>query len=150
MADFSALADSATYSVRLDPASAARIARLIAVEAKFTEYFLTAMRACVVKVQGAAKDNAASRFMQPTGNLLRNIQGYVPSPYLGAVGVTRSVPYARRRELGFSGMTDSLGRYYPDDPGAYYLHDALKDNEPFIAETFAAATEMTTNWVETP
>lgn len=150
MASLSSLAGGANYSVRLDPASAARIARLIAADARFQTYFLTAMRACVVKVQGSARDNASRRFANPTGNLLRNIQGYVASPYLGAVGVTPSVPYARRRELGFSGMTDRLGRYYPDDPGQYYLQDALKDNEAFIADTFKAATVFTWNSIAVP
>ena len=35
--------------------------------------------------------------------------------------VTSEQPHARRRNEGFSGMTDSLGRFYPHDPGAFYL-----------------------------
>ncbi len=29
-------------------------------------------------------------------------------------------------------MTDSLGRYYPDDPGIYYLEHSIDDMTPEI------------------
>src|SRR6266566_5061281 len=40
--------------------------------------------------------------------------------------VGSDLPYARRREEGFSGRTDSLGRTYRNDPGAFYLQRAIK------------------------
>lgn len=136
------LLTNSNFAVTFDAASLARFARMVNAAPVFARYYQGAMSACVLRVQGAAKDNAAQRFAAPTGNLLRNIQGRVASPWIGYVGVTRSVPYARRREFGFSGMTDSLGRFYPNDPGQFYLRDALSANRPFIQATFAAATAM--------
>ncbi len=56
----------------------------------------------------------------------------VLDPWHAEIGSSR--PYAARRNWGFSGMTDSLGRTYPDDPGAYYLDDTLEDNTAFIED----------------
>ncbi len=130
------------YLLTLDPASAARIARLMAASTTAKTFYLSAMRFSVTVVTDRTKANAASRFKAPTGNLLGNIQGVVISPWLGVVGATNNVAYARRREFGFSGMTDSLGRYYPDDPGAFYLRDGLNDSRADIEGAFMAATTM--------
>lgn len=46
-------------------------------------------------------------------------------PYGAEAG--SDLPYSRRREFGFSGKTDSLGRYYAHDPGAFYLQKTLQD-----------------------
>lgn len=35
--------------------------------------------------------------------------------------------YAWRREMGFSGMTDSIGRYFPSDPGIDYMWTTLNN-----------------------
>ena len=48
-----------------------------------------------------------------------------PRSYGAEVG--SDLPYSRRREFGFSGKTDSLGRYYAHDPGAFYLKKTLQD-----------------------
>ncbi len=44
----------------------------------------------------------------------------------GYRAVGSDLPYSRRREEGFSGRTDSLGRTYRNDPGAFYLQRAVK------------------------
>lgn len=41
-------------------------------------------------------------------------------------------PYGRRREKGFSGMTDSLGRFYPHDPAKPYLGHAMEQEGAMI------------------
>lgn len=134
---------AANYEMTLDPASVARIARLVQADVRMREFYLAAMRYSVSLVLGKAQANAADgRFVNPTGNLLQNITGYVASWDVGVVGVTRSVPYARRREFGFTGRTDSLGRHYTNDPGAFYLRDALTDSQPEIATAFGAATTL--------
>ena|SRR5450755_1678121 len=46
--------------------------------------------------------------------------------YFDGNSVTSDLPYARRREEGFSGMTDSLGRFYPNDPGGFYMQQTLE------------------------
>lgn len=45
--------------------------------------------------------------------------------YASSRGVESDLPYARRREEGFSGRTDSLGRTYTNDPGAFYLKTTI-------------------------
>jgi len=48
-------------------------------------------------------------------------------------------PHARRREFGFSGRTDSLGRTYSNDPGAFYMQRAIKQVAPQATAGFSAA-----------
>lgn len=69
-------------------------------------------------------------FMNPTGPLEESLMEQMTSPYEGWMGADS--PYGRRRDWGFSGMTDSLGRYYPNDPGIYYLEHAIDDMTPEI------------------
>ena len=136
------LLSEAPYLVTVDAASLARIARLVAVAPIFAKYYTSAMNASVAKVMQESKNAASESFMNPTGTLMRGITGHVESPWRGVVGVGQEVPYARRREFGFSGMTDSLGRYYPSDPGAFYLHTGLQRSQAFISSAFTAATEL--------
>jgi hypothetical protein len=138
------------YILRFDALSEARLARLMAAPLTMDAFYLGAMRYSVSLVTMKAKQNAASRFVRPTGNLLNNIQGYVMSPMLGVVGVTRSVPYGKRREFGFTGMTDSLGRTYTRDPGVFYLRDALVDSIPQIDAAFMTATSFSIRAMVTP
>lgn len=53
-------------------------------------------------------------------------------------------PHARRRNEGFSGMTDSLGRFYANDPGAFYLDRGFSKgvNPAKRAVTIAVATAL--------
>lgn len=133
---------TAAFSVTLDAASVARMAALINCAPIFTAYYSAAMNACVNRVATKAKQNTADRFADPTGTLMRGINGYVISPFEGVVGVGQQVPYARRREFGFNGMTDALGRTYTNDPGFFYLRDALEDSRPFIASAFRGAAQL--------
>lgn len=136
------LLSSAAFGIGFDAATVARLSRLIEAGPIFTAYYGAAMNACVNYVTTKAKQNASQRFQQPTGTLMRGITGVVHSPFLGEVGVGKQVPYARRREFGFNGMTDALGRTYTNDPGAFYLTDAYHDSLPFIATTFRTATML--------
>jgi hypothetical protein len=57
-------------------------------------------------------------------------------------------PYALRRNYGFSGMTDSLGRTFTSDPGIFYAEDALIEDRDWIKKNFqknvnAALRELT-------
>lgn len=131
------------FTVAFTPATMVRIARLAACAPIFEAYYLTAMNACVNKVADEARQRAPvgqSIRGHTGGTLRRGIQGHTRSPWLGEVGVTNVVPYAQRRERGFSGMTDSLGRFYPSDPGSFYLQRGLEASRPFIAAAFSAAT----------
>lgn len=74
-----------------------------------------------------AQTNTWTVFANPTGELASSIYYWVASPT--EVDIAVGVPYGQRREKGFSGMTDSLGRYYPSDPAKPYLIPALDEDE---------------------
>lgn len=69
----------------------------------------------------------------PTGDLESSMytDSSVPDAFTAIIG--SELPYARRRNDGFEGA-DSLGRVY-DDPGAYFLDDALAQNISYIQLT---------------
>ncbi len=79
-------------------------------------------------------------FQNPTGNLADSVGVQMSSEYLAYIG-PEGVPYAWRRDRGFSGMTDRLGRYYPHDPGIFYAEYSISDPETLqaIAEIYTEA-----------
>lgn len=129
---------TAPYVMSFDAASLMRLSRLMATAPIFARYYAAAMNASVAKVISESKQRAPVL----TGTLRRGITGRTESPWRGVVGVGQQVPYARRREFGFSGMTDALGRFYPHDPGSFYLHGGLDASQPFIRTAFFTATEL--------
>ena len=136
---------SPNYAITFDPATIARIQAMLTADARMAEYYTTAMRACVSDVQANAQRFAPvgvyTTSNRTGGNLRRGIRGQVLSPVEGVVGVAQSIPYARRRELGFSGMRDRLGRFYPHDPGSFYLRRGMEASLPFIESTFRTAVQ---------
>lgn len=82
---------------------------------------------------------AAMHWRNPTGQLSANMYVRADSPFEIIVG--NDLPYALRRHEGFSGMTDSLGRFYPHDPGQPYLQQPMDDNEPAILNLLDAGVE---------
>ena len=64
-------------------------------------------------------------FQNPTGDLEDSLEENMYGPYEGWMG--SESPYARRRNWGFTGMTDSLGRYFPWDGGIAYMERAIAD-----------------------
>ena len=140
------------YQMNLDPESISRINAMLMAETRFGSYYQAAMNACVNYVNRKAQENAPVL----TGTLRRGIRGLTLSPVLGVVGVVNSVPYGRRRELGFDNQTDAIGRRYTMDPlpdtvssdGAlarshmFYLRRALVDSQPFIRQAFSTTTAL--------
>ena len=80
---------------------------------------------------GAAQAKTWSVFANPSGTLAGSIYFYVTSPSEVAVAV--GVPYGARREYGFSGQTDVLGRFYANDPARPYLDPTLNENQAQVA-----------------
>lgn len=81
---------------------------------------------------------AEEHFQYKTGELERHFAGEVLSwnfPVIAGVMFNDS-PYAWRRDRGFSGMTDSLGRFFPSDPGSYYMEKTLMADEDWIVARF--------------
>lgn len=82
------------------------------------------MQSAGEKIANQAKDNTWSVFENPSGKLADTIQVLPVSPY--EVHVGSDSPYAARREYGFSGMTDALGRHFTNDPAKPYLRPAME------------------------
>lgn len=57
--------------------------------------------------------------------------------------LSNSLPWAWRREEGFSGRTDRLGRYYKKDPGIHYMRWALTAQRDAIAQGIQQAVQDT-------
>jgi len=74
-----------------------------------------------------------------SGELASHFGVEVDSPYQSSV--FNDSPYAWRRERGFSGMTDSLGRYYPNDPGTLYMGITLQLTKKKVGEIFGLALD---------
>src|SRR2546430_6739801 len=111
------------FQIGFDPASLSEIARFYGFKACLSEEMSSAMQEAGELLEKAAQDNTDRVFENPTGELKSTIQAILDSPYEVQIG--SNSPYARRREYGFSGMTDSLGRYFASDPARPYMKPAL-------------------------
>lgn len=67
---------------------------------------------------------AAQRWKNPTGALEGSFYFFTSDRMERTI--TTDSPYARRRNEGFSGMTDSLGRFYAHDPGAFFMDSGFE------------------------
>lgn len=74
-----------------------------------------------------------------SGELESHFGVEVDSPYQSSV--FNDSPYAWRREEGFTGMTDSLGRYYPNDPGTKYMGITLQLTKKKVGSIFGLALD---------
>jgi hypothetical protein len=128
----------ADFFLGFDPGSIAELVRMAGFEALLLPEIEAAMTATGVMLVTSAQTKTWEVFANPTGRLAGSIYFYVVSPVEMIVAV--GVPYGARREYGFSGMTDALGRYYPYDPGKPYLQPALDEDVPLIQTVFEAAT----------
>ncbi len=101
------------------------------------KYIATATEKSAGLIGTAGQGNM--HWKNPTGELYDSIEVQMQNPYLAYIG--SNLPYAWRRERGFSGMTDSLGRFYPNDPGQYYMEIAINDTTVLqeVAEIYIQA-----------
>ncbi len=75
---------------------------------------------------------------KPTGALAGS---FSVRPHTGGAEGGTDLPYGRRREFGFSGRTDSLGRYYANDPGAFYIQTTITQLGDKVLEPYIEALE---------
>lgn len=82
-------------------------------------------------------------FASPTGQLADSIGNELvkPTGWLLEDDVTVGVPYAARREFGFSGMTDSIGRHFTYDPAKPYMRAAIALDMGYLEALFSHALE---------
>jgi len=99
------------------------------------EYWLgVAQQQSLDKLVKDATANLKEYAKNYTGQLASGFETEITSYFLPIISghVQNAMPYAMRREHGFSGMTDSLGRYYPEDPGYLYLTEAFHEDFDWI------------------
>jgi len=97
---------------------------------------LTAMGESLNLLQAEAAD-----FMYAT---FKNPQGPLEDAFYQMFSVDRGelanpMPYAWRRERGFSGMTDSLGRTFHHDPGIAYMQHSIDTKGQDVGDIFTNA-----------
>lgn len=127
----------------LDPASEAAIARL-ANPALLDPALINMLQQTTEDMQQAATDYMYATFLNPTGGAEESWELQVQSSALATL--TNTAPYAQRLNFGFSGMTDSLGRYYPawpaETPGGYHWAEyAVGKVEQDAAQYFTTGFE---------
>lgn len=131
------------FNLSFTTESLAELVRLVGFSALLDEDITDAFIDIGETVTQAAQANALSVFIRnDPGGLADSIYPWLTSPTQMEIRV--GVAWGQRREYGFSGMTDSLGRYYPYDPGKPYLTPALEENEDWITERTARA--VTSMW----
>jgi hypothetical protein len=120
------------FAMSFDPASMSEIAQFAGFQAYLSEEVQGAMTEAGQLLAEAAAARTWVVFANPSGRLAGSIMPVLDSPYEVQIG--SDLPYARRREYGFSGKTDSLGRHYANDPGKPYFGPALEDNRQAVLQ----------------
>lgn len=129
------------FSASFDTGSLAALTRLMGFGALLNPNIQAALTEAGTLLTNAAVANTWQVFEHPTGKLAGAIYPWLVSP--SEMEIRVDSPYGRRREEGFSGQTDSLGRYYADDPAKPYLRPALADNQEAIKQLIAEAVQIT-------
>jgi hypothetical protein len=127
------------FSMSWDASSLAKIAELEGMGALLDVEIADTLVWIGELVSTTAKTNTWSAFQNPTGETANSIGYDIVSAK--EVAITVGVPYGRRLEYGFSGMTDSLGRTFPYWPAEPYLGPALDEDRPLAKEKMMLAIE---------
>ncbi len=128
--------------IAFDPGSMASISRLLSFDVMLEEEMAPSMDEAGQIVTEAAQANTWTAFQHPTGPLAASIEHVMVSPM--EVGISVGVPYGFRREYGFVGMTDSLGRV-GTDPAEPYAGPALDANADKVMQLMEEAIART--WI---
>lgn len=127
------MADS--FVLGFDPVSLATIAKLATFEGMLDPRIQGALDQSGQLIAQTAQANTWQVFANPTGELADSITVLVAG--LEEVDVVVGVPYGRRREMGFEGMYDSLGRGPFHDPAKPYLMPAVESDVPLVQSLVA-------------
>lgn len=120
------------FTLSFDQRSLSEIAQFAGFGVFLSDEMAAAMQQAGDILTSAAVANTWSVFANPTGNLASGIHPVLDSPF--EVQVMADVVYSHRREYGFQGMTDSLGRTFPNDVAKPYLRPALDDNQQAVLQ----------------
>lgn len=125
------------FSLGFDPGSLAAITKLEGFAALLNPEIADALTQAGELLVTTAQANTWAVFANPTGALADSIYFWVAGPT--EVDLAVGVPYGRRREYGFDGMYDSLGRGPFHDPAKPYMQPALDEDKPMVQELIATA-----------
>ena len=126
-----------SINLGFDAASLERLSRLTEFDMMLALFFGEAMATSLDELEAASQAMMAAGFKNPTGVLETAFRKRVSNPFRAILG--NYLPYAQRRNYGFSGMTDSLGRFYPHDPGIEWAEGAVEMATPYVEEIFRKA-----------
>jgi len=118
------------FNVAFDPGSLGELTKLEGMAALLNPAVQKALTQAGELLTTTAQANTWMVFDHPTGQLASSIYFWVAGPE--EVDVAVGVPYGRRRERGFEGMYDSLGRGPFHDPAKPYLQPAVDTDAPMI------------------
>lgn len=108
---------------------------LLGVLAQFSQFDATLKKYLATATERGASyildKGVANQHWQNPRPVLQDSFGVVMLDYKSAL-IGSPEPHARRREFGFTGMTDSLGRFYPHDPGAFFMTEAIADENTLL------------------
>lgn len=91
-------------------------------------------------VEYEAQDWMDISFQNPTGRLAGAFQKTVYNAV--EAELLNDEPYAQRTNYGFSGMTDSLGRYYPYWPGIAWAQNAVANAQADVKLIYQVAVDQ--------
>jgi len=137
---------SITLSLTYDPMMTQVASNLSNWQALSQADLQTAMGQALTLLQTNAQ--SSMHWKAPTGNLESSLVTVIDSPMQGRMGT--NVVYAARRNYGFSGMSDKLGRYFANDPGSFYMESAITLSQSAIQAIFAQAAQATAQKVGFP
>jgi len=126
-----------SISIAYEPTSLKRLGNMLKVHSFLAPELSSTMQQIGDIIVAAAVANTWAVFDEPTGTLADTIKAVLSGPYEVTIGTDS--PYGLRREYGFMGMTDSLGRGPYNDPAKPYMQPALDDNVDQINALINAA-----------
>ena len=136
-------------NIRLSAGSSEALGRLSNYSSILEPELLHAMDQSIRLLKEEAASFADSEFQNSTGRFTGSLQISVDNPYQAQLWSEE--PYAQRLEYGFSGMTDSLGRFYHLWPGGYrnqywngyrWATRTAETNRALIGKVFRVAIDL--------
>lgn len=129
-------------SILMDSASLAKLEKMAGWHPG-TE-FHTAMEDSLGLLQNEAVNFMFATFKDPQGDLEGAFIQTITPEAQGIEGkLENPLAYAWRREKGFSGMTDAIGRYYALDEGIAYMLHSLTTQKAAIKQRWYDAVQAT-------
>jgi hypothetical protein len=129
------------FDLTFDSASLRRIQNLGLFSVLLEPPMEMAVKESIDKLASDAAVYMWQNFKNPTGPLEGSLETAMLDRMAGWIFTVS--PYAWRREEGFSGMTDSLGRFFSIDEGIHYMAETLNKDKFWIRDRLGLAVHDT-------